>query len=108
MTTRLIVAACSPVWWTLISLAPAASAQTVEQLTPHNVKVESVEYQGKRAVKITEDGMVANGEAYAIVKNTVFHNGAISLELAGRPAPGVGEGARGFIGIAFRLQNNQF
>ena len=108
MTTRMIVAVCNPVWWAYIALAPAASAQTVEQLTPHNVKVESVEYQGKRAVKITEDGTVANGEAYAIVKDTVFHNGAISLELAGRPAAGVGEGARGFIGIAFRLQNNQF
>ena len=108
MTTRLFVGACSPAWWMLIALAPAASAQTVDELTPHNVKVESVEYQGKRAIKITEDGTVANGEAYAIVKNTVFHNGAISLELAGRPASGVAEGARGFIGIAFRLQNNQF
>jgi len=108
MTTRLIVAACSPAWWMLIALAPAASAQTVDELTPHNVKVESVEYQGKRAIRITEDGSVANGEAYAIVKNTVFHNGAISLELAGRPASGLAEGARGFIGIAFRLQNNQF
>ena len=108
MTTRLIAFAGSLAWCTLVALTPAASAQTVEQLTPHNVKVESVDYQGKRAVRITEDGPVANGEAYAIVKNTVFHNGEISLELAGRPAAGVGEGARGFIGLAFRLQNNQF
>ena len=108
MTTRSIVAACSPMLWMFGALAPAASAQTVDELTPHNVKVEAVEYQGKRAVRITETGSVANGEAYAIVKNTVFHNGAISLELAGRPATGVGEGARGFIGIAFRLQNDKF
>src|SRR5262245_16431343 len=98
MTARSIVAGCSLVWGALIAPAPEAFAQTVDQLTPHNVKVESVDYQGKRAVRITEDGTVANGEAYAIVKNEVFHNGAISLELAGRPAPGVSEGARGFIG----------
>jgi hypothetical protein len=30
MTTRLIVA---PLWWTLLALAPAAAAQTVEQIT---------------------------------------------------------------------------
>jgi len=92
----------------LIAFAPPASAQTVGQLIPHKVKLESVDYQGKRAVKITEDGEVANGEAYAVVKDAVFHNGAIAVELAGRPAGGAGGGARGFIGIAFRLQNGKF
>ena len=62
--------------------APQAFAQTVDQLIPHRVKVESTEYLGKRAVKITEDGTVPNGEAYAIVKGPVFHNGAVDVELA--------------------------
>jgi len=51
---------------------------------------------------------VANGEAYAVVKDAVFHNGAIEVELAGRPASGAAAAARGFIGIAFRLRNDQF
>lgn len=93
--------------WILVSAAPV-SAQTVDRLTPHNVKLESVEYLGKQAVKLTEVGEVANGEAYAVVKDAMFHNGEIAVELAGRPAAGVGEGARGFIGIAFRLQNGRF
>jgi hypothetical protein len=97
-----------PVLWILIAVASPGSAQTVGQLIPHKVKLESVDYLGKRAVKITEDGEVANGEAYAIVKDAVFHNGAIQVELAGRPAAGAGDAARGFIGIAFRLQNGQF
>jgi hypothetical protein len=88
--------------------APRASAQAVDQLIPHRVKVESTEYLGKRAVKIIEDGDVPNGEAYAIVKTTAFHNGEVQVELAGRPAGGAAAGARGFIGIAFRLQNEQF
>jgi hypothetical protein len=87
----------------------AAAAQTVGQLTPHQVKVEAADYLGKRAVKLTEDGQVANGEAYAIVKGAAFHNGTIDVELAGRPADAVaGTAARGFIGIGFRFQNDKF
>ncbi len=108
MNTRSMVSACSLVVWAVIACAPLASAQTIEQLTPHNVKVEPATFLGKPAVKLTETGEVANGEAYAVVKDTVFHNGAIEVELAGRPAAGAAGGARGFIGIAFRLQNGQF
>jgi len=103
-----MLSACNRAVWVLVAFASAASAQTVGQLIPHQVKLESVDYLGKRAVKITEDGQVANGEAYAIVKDAVFHNGAIEVELAGRPAAGAAGDARGFIGIAFRLQNGQF
>jgi len=108
MNTPSMMSACNRAFWVLVAFASAASAQTVSQLIPHQVKLESVDYLGKRAVKITEDGQVANGEAYAIVKDAVFHHGAIDVELAGRPAAGAGGDARGFIGIAFRLQNGQF
>src|SRR5260370_6339289 len=89
-----------------LAVASLVSAQSVDQLIPHKVKLESVDYLGKRAVRITEDGQVPDGEAYAIVKGAVFHNGAIDVELAGQPAAGAGAGARGFIGIAFRLQGD--
>ena len=108
MKKRLMMSACNPVFWALVAFASPAPAQTVAQLIPHAVKLESVDYLGKRAIKITEGGDVANGEAYAVVKDAVFHNGAIDVELAGRPAAGAAAAARGFIGIAFRLQNGQF
>ena len=91
-----------------IAAATTLRAQTADQLTPHRVKVESAEYLGQRGVKIIEDGEVPNGQAYAIVKGSSFHNGEIRVELAGKPRAGVGEGARGFIGVAFRLQNDTF
>ena len=94
--------------WAPLAIAPWMSAQTLDQLTPHQVKLESVDYMGKRAVKIVEDGEVPNGEAYSIVKGAVFHDGVIEVELAGRPSGGAGSGARGFIGIAFRMQGGQF
>jgi hypothetical protein len=91
--------------WTLPS---GATAQSVDRLTPHNVKVTAVDYQGKHAVKIVEDGTIANGEAYALVTGPEFHDGTIEVEMAGRPAAGASEAARGFIGIAFRLRDGRF
>jgi hypothetical protein len=81
---------------------------TVDRLTAHRVKLESVEYRGKRAVKVVEDGSVANGEAYAVLNGVEFHNGTIEVELAGTPASGASEAARGFVGIAFRLRDDKF
>jgi hypothetical protein len=83
-------------------------AQTPEQLTPHQVKLSGVDYLGKQAVRIVEDRQAPNGEAYAIVKGASFHNGEIEVELAGRPAEGAAAAARGFLGIAFRIQGGEF
>lgn len=94
--------------WILLVLVSPLSAQTIEKLVPHNVKLESVNYLGKQAIRVTEQGQIANGEAYAVVKESVFHNGSIAVELAGRPAAGASVDARGFIGIAFRLQKDRF
>jgi len=96
------------VLWASLALAPVISAQTPDRLTPHQVKLEQVDYMGKRAVKVVEVADIPNGEAYAIVKDAVFHNGDIEVELAGRPTGGAVATARGFIGIAFRIQSGEF
>ena len=108
MKRSMMTSVFTAVFWAIVAFASPSSAQTIGQLVSHNVKLESVDYLGKRAIKITETGEVANGEAYAVVKDAVFHNGEIELELAGRPAGEAAAAARGFIGIAFRLQNNRF
>jgi hypothetical protein len=43
---------------------------------------------------------------FAVIEGLEFPNGTIEAEIAGAPAPGAGEGARGFVGIAFRLQKD--
>jgi hypothetical protein len=43
------------------------------------------------------------GEQMAIVESSSFGDGVIEAEIAGVPRPGAGEGARGFVGIAFRV-----
>jgi hypothetical protein len=100
MTTALLALTCRA--------APDAMAQALDQLTPHRVKAESVDYKGKHAVRLVEELTVPNGEAYAVVKGTEFHNGTIDVDLAGRPAEGASGGARGFIGIAFRIHDGKF
>lgn len=91
----------------------AQSSQNVpgialDQLELHNVKAEAVNYNGKPAVRVDALPEAANGASYAILKGSRFHNGTIDVELAGKPGANAGPGARGFIGIAFRVQGNRF
>jgi hypothetical protein len=91
-----------------MALSTLAFAQTTDQLVPHLVKLESVDYRGKRGVRVVEDGSVQNGEAYAVVKNTEFHNGTIEVEVAGRPGANAAPDARGFVGVGFRVRDGRF
>jgi hypothetical protein len=110
MTKQITKALITPLLalWVHVAIAAPMFAQSVDQLIPHRVKLGSVDYLGKRAVKITEDGTVPNGEAYASVKSAAFHNGTIRVELAGRPPADASTAGRGFIGIAFRLRDGKF
>ena len=91
----------------LLVIAPLC-AQTVDQLDAHGVSVANTTYQGKSAVRLDAAPDAANGESFAIFKGSRFHNGTIEVELAGKPAANAGPGARGFIGIAFRVQGERF
>jgi len=83
-------------------------AQTADQLEAHGASVTNVMYQGKSAVRLDALPSAADGASYAILKGSRFHNGTIEVELAGKPAANAGSGARGFIGMAFRLQGNRY
>jgi hypothetical protein len=76
-------------------------------LRPVNVALEKVTYRGKDAVRVTELP-AATGPALAIVEGTDFGDGVLEAEISGEPAPGAPEGARGFVGLAFRLGDGAF
>ncbi len=67
-----------------------------------SVILEDVMYKNKKAVRVIASGQ---GETIAILKNQDFENGTIELDVAGTPLPNAGSGARGFIGLAFRVRN---
>jgi hypothetical protein len=85
--------------------------ETAEGLRAHNVTIEPATHLGQRAVRvaISDDARkrMAAGEAVeelAVIDGTDFANGVIEAEIAGAPGQNAGEGARGFVGIAFRVQ----
>lgn len=80
--------------------------QTVDQLQGKNVSITTVDYKGRTAVRVIANPEAVNATSYAVIKNKVFGDGTIEADLAGQPTTGAGEAARGFIGIAFRLQTD--
>ncbi len=74
---------------------------SVEGLKPGNVKLEVVEFHGRKATHMSGTP-TPTGHALALVP-VKFHNGTIEIEVAGQPAAGADAAARGFIGVAFRV-----
>ncbi len=71
-----------------------------------NVEGTVVEHQGKYALRVTAqtDGESTEKlETIVLIPEIKFTNGIIELEVAGEPAPGAFAQARGFVGIAFRV-----
>jgi len=70
-----------------------------------NVRTEWVNYKGRRALRMTDIAPASVGgiDRLIILNQTAFQDGVIEIELTGEPGPNAGEGARGFVGVAFRV-----
>jgi hypothetical protein len=68
------------------------------------VKTEQVTYKGRKALRVTDaaSANVADGIQLVILNKTEFQDGVIEIELAGEPEANSGD-ARGFVGVAFRV-----
>jgi len=92
--------------------------ESADGLRLHNVTAEPGTLQGKKGLRLT---LAANAarllesmrpgqlepDQLAWIEGVDFSNGVIEAEVAGAPAPGSFEGARGFVGVAFRLQEDR-
>jgi hypothetical protein len=92
----------------ILLAAPLWAQISMDQLELHQVAASKVDYQGKQAVRLVARPNVPNGESYGVLKGEQFHNGTIEASLAGKPGATAAPDARGFIGIAFRLQGNRY
>ena len=76
-----------------------------DELKSRNVKTEMVTYKGRRALRVADAAAadVGDGERLVILSKTEFQDGVIEIDLTGEPGPGAAAGARGFVGMAFRI-----
>jgi len=89
----------------LAVIAPVA-AQSADELASRNVSIAPANYKGRNAIQVIAKAEAANATSYALIKGASFRDGVIEVDLAGQPAAGASAGARGFIGIAFRIQGD--
>lgn len=103
----------------ILLAALSCSAQTksltldsASGLTLHNTVATPVSFKGKKAIRLTAASGAGGGDAnrqdhLAILNGLDFTNGMIEADLAGEPGPGAAGGARGFVGVAFRVQSDR-
>jgi hypothetical protein len=105
----------------IVSLPGTGSAQakhypleSPEGLRLHNVSAMPASLRGKKGVRVLsaiDSARAAAGqgdlEMLALIDGVEFSSGVIEAEIAGGLLPGAGSGARGFVGIAFRLQTDR-
>lgn len=87
-------------------LAVPLAAQSADRLVAKNASIAQTNYKGRSAIQVMATPGAANATSYAVIKDMSFRDGTIEVDLAGQPAAGADGAARGFIGIAFRLQGD--
>jgi hypothetical protein len=118
-TSRPILLVLTSIATLLLPRAASAEAkryplESVDGLRFHNVTAEPAVLQDKKGLtaKISEETLrhIERTRQYAQglvwIEGIDFSNGVIEAEIAGALAPGAGGEARGFVGIAFRVQED--
>ena len=103
----------------LLPVATAAQAtryplESVEGLRFHNLSAEPAVLQGKKGLRatISEETLrriertQRDPQGLVWIEDLDFSNGVIEAEIAGALAPGATGEARGFVGVAFRVQED--
>ena len=79
----------------------------VSRLELHHVTVTPVRYRDSPALEVRLTGQYRgpDTDTFAFIPGLDFHGGTIEVDVAGSVLPGSLSGARGFIGIAFRIDD---
>lgn len=97
--------------WTLFSSTMVFS-QTIKfdknRFEPVNVTMATERLTGEETVKVIKDSIVKEFDepTFVKIKGTDFKNGTIEVKVQSRLLKDAPEFARGFIGIAFRINDN--
>lgn len=85
---------------------PEFPLSSTDGLNPHWVAPSITEHEGATALRLvlTPDAETPDNPTFAMIGDLEFKDGTIEIEVAGRTLPDAHPGARGFIGVAFRIQ----
>lgn len=90
----------------------ATIGMEIANFRPVNVFVTAVEIEGRKAMRVTKDPKIQEVDeaTYARLVGADFQNGTIEVQVLSRLLPDAPDYARGFIGIAFRIDadNSKF
>ena len=77
----------------------------LDGLTAHQVTMEIGEHRGAAALRVQKlkEVTAADEPTFVMLDGLAFHDGTIDVEVAGDVLPDAEGGARGFIGVAFRI-----
>lgn len=79
----------------------------IRQLQLHHVVAKPVEYRGRGSIRLTEaSGESGDFQAMAVLPDSELEDAVIETAIAGLPRPGAPDYARGFVGLAFRVQSD--
>ena len=74
-------------------------------LKPRNVSATATLFKGRNCTEVRLSGAYPGPDRdfFAYLPGLDMHDGTIEVDLAGAPLPGAPGGARGFVGLAFRI-----
>src|SRR5690349_13571368 len=93
-------------------LANTLQAQSISleknNIEPVNVFMSLEKLTGKEVVKVVKDSTVKESDepTFVKIKGINFKNGTIELKVLSKLLPNAPDFARGFIGVAFRINDN--
>jgi hypothetical protein len=80
------------------------------RLVPHNATVAAARYRDSDAVELRQESPFRgpDRDTFGFVKDLDFHDGTIEVDVASTILPTAPAAARGFIGVAFRIDPDSF
>ena len=83
-------------------------AMKVDNFIAVNSFINNLDFEGTEVLRVTKDPKIEafDEPTYARVIGTNFKNGTIEVKVLSRLLPDAPEFARGFLGIAFRIDEN--
>jgi hypothetical protein len=87
--------------------APRVPAlDSIQDLDLVTARSEVATWRGRRAIHLSPlpEQVHDDHPIMAVLKGTEFHDGVIELDVSGAPRPDADPTARGFVGLAFRVQ----